>query len=427
VTRIAGALLRLHRVERGMSRRDLADEAGVDESTVSKAENGHTGLSSFCNNIGAYVETLNLSTEDVTMLMSALWADALFAAIASAKPDAAGRGASRLRLLQMVWHHREARRWFNLLVFDAPPPWNVARLDARTLWREPTAWGPMPCLARHRDVQRRFDAVSARVPDIDETRAGPKVETPVEVLHESLFVRRARSKVNLLQGLVRDATPDALDFLQQGDASKPLVGDLLRVIAEVARHDAHGRALLLRRLPTFSPAALHPVDARYRARALYLLGEDKALCPFTKPGSSRVSESVLEYYRKRDPGESQEIHAVSSLSRRVAWALAEGAAPLASFHLTVIDALLDSDSAPGDSLVPAPLANYHTTEHLFQVAQHTLALHRAKGWAPHQCAHPDAPCAKVAADVSRSILATVNRAAKALGIKRFLMVPELPS
>ncbi len=71
----------------------------MDESTVSKAENGRTGLSLFCNDIAAYVETLNLSTEDVTFLMGALWANTLFAAIASAKPRCCWSEGLRLRLM----------------------------------------------------------------------------------------------------------------------------------------------------------------------------------------------------------------------------------------------------------------------------------------------------------------------------------------
>jgi transcriptional regulator with XRE-family HTH domain len=403
-TRIAGSLLRLHRTKREFSQGQAAALLHCDPGTWSRAERGESRLRFFRANIGALATSLRIDANGLALLLNGLWADELLAAFrAVSKTKKAGRSARTFPLLQWLWYDSNARTWLKLLIMQDPSPW----LDR---WPELAA---VPCLARHPALKHYARINLGKNERIRSSKGGAARDTPHDALGATLAV-----DATSLREAVLSAQEDAIAALRGVVRESPAVGDLLLLFADAAAGNNDRGSGLRCQLKKLDSQPLHAIDARYRARALYRLGDHDALCPVVESTFESRDPSILRYYREQSGGDREGTQTLADMCSKLEFALNRRSIPLVALYLgTVLLLIKRLPTAGGWS---QPLGNFSTSLRLAAI------LNRADRWLAdiggpkrkrrggHHCPRGSTGCFERACAAAEEIQAAIGRARAAL-------------
>lgn len=352
LTRIAGSILQLHRTKLGLSQDEAATYLGCSKTTWYRAESGASRLGFFRTRIGPIAAKLHVDAESLLLLLNGLWIDELLAAVrvASTSSDA-HRNSAAFPMLKWLWYDAQARTWLKLLLMKDPSPW----LDE---WPE---LAPVPCLARHPALKRFVRRNLRRTDAQRSSKGGAARETLWDALGDPLMINS--TSLHVLRQAVFGAQRDAIGALRQPPDASPAVGDMLLLFADVAAGDGSAASHLLRDLRSVSDESLHPIDRRYRARALYLLGDRPPLCAVVESTFATPERSVLRYYTERSGSDDRNgTQTLADLCSKLEFAFSRHSIPLLALYLgTTLQLVSRLTTERGWSL---PLGNFSTSVRL---------------------------------------------------------------
>ena len=323
LTRIAGSILQLHRTKLGLSQGEAAEDVGCSTTAWSRAEGGISRLRFFRTRIGPIAAKLHIDADSLLLLLNGLWIDELLAAVRAASTSrVAHRSSATFPMLQWLWYDAHARTWLKLLLMKDPSPW----LD------EWPGLALVPCLARHPALKQFVRRNLRRIDAPRSPKGGAARETLWDALGDPLMIDS--TSLYMLRQAVFGAQFDAIETLRQPAGESPAVGDMLLLFADVAESDKAAAGHLKKGLRSLSDDSLHPIDRRYRARALYLLGDRRPLCTVVESTFAAPERSVLRYYRERSGADDRDgTQTLADLCSKLEFAFNRHSIPLLALYL----------------------------------------------------------------------------------------------
>jgi hypothetical protein len=315
---------------------------------------------------------LSLSSKDMVRLAGALWADELLADLVSSANDEKKRCFA---LLQSLWYHPDARAWFKIVVFS--------KERGRYCIGQHPEFKTYAPHSPHEPVRGRLGIGSSI------TKGRPK-ESAVEILGRQFVTPRALTDI---RDAIRTAYAEAMAALKRKAVAVPEIAEMLLIFARVARGTPAERNML-EALRALDENALSPVDRRYRARALYMLNDDKALCDYIRLSERENQGATLLYYAQQASDDGTGTKTLDLLRSHIEFHAEQKSAPLLTLYARTAKELIVTkrDQARGWSSALEDLGATRKLDHTLSAIVQELAggsdgRHAGRYWRDHKCSY----------------------------------------
>ena len=271
---------------------------------------------------------------------------------------------------------RTPQIWLKVIFFKDPLPSTATDDDPG-----------VPSLARHPAFPKGSVAV---VPAVTrQKKGGAPPDSSEEVWSRTLL--RGTDAMDKLVRAVRFAQGEAIDSLRKPwqPGSPPKVADMMLLFADLASPEEHSRNELRAELGAIDDRLLSPVDLRYKARALYLLGDNGALCDYVRASyaSAELRDHTQRYYEQRASDEGDGTSTLRTFCSHIAFARRKESAALAALYLRSAAELIQSKRTTNGW--STALGNLTTTRALVRQLDRLARVKLA-------CAHDGPPCRDLA-------------------------------